>query len=126
MGIDVVPVALGARSYEVRIGSGLIDRAGVEIAPLLRRKKAAIITDETVAAAHLARLSGCTPPAPKSAHFAALFVASPAAGLPRIGAWIIMVRALETIIRIAPSATPPCHLAPTPVNRIFWELFTIS
>ena len=56
MGIDVVPVALGARSYEVRIGSGLIDRAGVEIAPLLRRKKAAIITDETVAAAHLARL----------------------------------------------------------------------
>ncbi|OYU18988.1 MAG: 3-dehydroquinate synthase [Rhodobacteraceae bacterium PARR1] len=56
MGIDVVPVALGARSYEVRIGSGLIDRAGAEIAPLLRRKKAAIITDETVAAAHLARL----------------------------------------------------------------------
>jgi 3-dehydroquinate synthase len=53
---DVVPVALGARSYEVRIGAGLIDRAGVEIAPFLRRKKAAIITDETVAAAHLARL----------------------------------------------------------------------
>jgi len=57
MGIDVVPVALGARSYEVRIGPGLIDRAGAEIAPLLRRKKAAIITDETVAAAHLARLT---------------------------------------------------------------------
>lgn len=56
MGIDVVGVALGARSYEVRIGPGLIDRAGAEIAPLLRRKKAAIITDETVAAAHLARL----------------------------------------------------------------------
>jgi 3-dehydroquinate synthase len=56
MGFDVVPVALGARSYEVRIGAGLIDRAGAEIAPLLRRKKAAIITDETVAAAHLARL----------------------------------------------------------------------
>lgn len=56
MGIDVVPVALGARSYEVRIGAGLIDRAGAEIAPFLRRKKAAIITDETVAAAHLARL----------------------------------------------------------------------
>jgi 3-dehydroquinate synthase len=56
MGIDVVPVALGARSYEVRIGAGLIDRAGAEITPFLRRKKAAIITDETVAAAHLARL----------------------------------------------------------------------
>lgn len=56
MTVDVVPVALGARSYEVRIGAGLIDRAGAEIAPLLKRKKAAIVTDETVAAAHLARL----------------------------------------------------------------------
>ena len=56
MGIDVVPVALGARSYEVRIGHGLIDRAGEEIAPFLKRKKAAIVTDETVAAAHLPRL----------------------------------------------------------------------
>jgi 3-dehydroquinate synthase len=34
MTTDVVPVALGARSYEVRIGSGLIARAGAEIAPL--------------------------------------------------------------------------------------------
>lgn len=56
MTIDVVPVALGARSYEVRIGPGLIDRAGLEIAPLLARKRAAIITDETVAPLHLARL----------------------------------------------------------------------
>ncbi len=54
--VDVVPVALGARSYEVRIGSGLIDRAGAEIAPLLRRKRVAVITDDTVAAHHLMRL----------------------------------------------------------------------
>lgn len=56
MGMDVVPVALGARSYEVRIGAGLLGRAGDEIAPLLRRKRVAVVTDETVAAHHLAAL----------------------------------------------------------------------
>jgi 3-dehydroquinate synthase len=55
-GFDVVPVALGARSYEVRIGAGLIGRAGQEIAPILRRKRVAIVTDETVAPLHLATL----------------------------------------------------------------------
>lgn len=55
-GFDVVPVALGARSYEVRIGAGLIGRAGQEIAPILRRKRVAIVTDETVAPLHLAAL----------------------------------------------------------------------
>ncbi len=54
---DVVRVELGARAYEVRIGAGLIDRAGAHIAPLLRRPKVAVITDETVAAAHLMRLN---------------------------------------------------------------------
>jgi 3-dehydroquinate synthase len=57
MTVTVVPVALGARSYDVRIGPGLIDRAGVEIAPLLRRPRVAIVTDETVAPLHLARLT---------------------------------------------------------------------
>jgi 3-dehydroquinate synthase len=52
-----VAVDLGARSYEVRIGGGLIARAGSEIAPLLRRKRVAIVTDETVAAAHLPALN---------------------------------------------------------------------
>lgn len=49
----VVPVDLGARSYEVRIGPGLLARAGADIAPLLRRKRVAIVTDERVAALHL-------------------------------------------------------------------------
>jgi len=57
MTMDVVPVALGARSYEVRIGEGLISRAGAEIAPLLRRPKVAVVTDDTVAAHHLMNLS---------------------------------------------------------------------
>ena len=51
--MNVVPVMLGARSYEVRIGQGLLQRAGAEIAPLLCRKRVAIVTDETVAAQHL-------------------------------------------------------------------------
>lgn len=53
---DVVPVALGARSYEVRIGPGLIDRAGHDIAPLLRRKRVAVLTESRVADLHLRRL----------------------------------------------------------------------
>ena len=52
-----VPVALGARSYEVRIGPGLIDSAADEIAPLLGRPRVAILTDERVAALHLPRLT---------------------------------------------------------------------
>ena len=55
--MNIVPVDLGDRSYEVRIGPGLIDRAGAEIAPLLRRKRVAVVTDETVAGLHLARLT---------------------------------------------------------------------
>lgn len=53
---DGVRVSLGARSYDVRIGPGLIDRAGVELAPLLRRKRVAILTEDRVAALHLPRL----------------------------------------------------------------------
>ncbi|WP_103333424.1 3-dehydroquinate synthase [Pseudotabrizicola formosa] len=56
MTMDVVPVDLGARSYEVRIGPGLIDAAGAQLLPFLRRRKVAIVTDETVAALHLDRL----------------------------------------------------------------------
>ena len=57
MALNVVPVDLGARSYEVRIGTGLIDTAGDHLTPLLRRPKVAVITDETVASAHLMRLA---------------------------------------------------------------------
>lgn len=50
---QTVAVDLGERSYEVRIGTGLLACAGAEIAPLLRRKRVAVITDETVSALHL-------------------------------------------------------------------------
>jgi 3-dehydroquinate synthase len=52
-----VYVPLGARAYDVRIGAGLIDRAGAEIAPLLARPRVAIVTDETVAPLHLPALT---------------------------------------------------------------------
>ncbi|MEO1910445.1 MAG: 3-dehydroquinate synthase [Paracoccus sp. (in: a-proteobacteria)] len=57
-----VHVPLGDRAYDVRIGAGLIARAGTEIAPLLARPRVVIVTDENVAALHLeplkAALSG--------------------------------------------------------------------
>jgi len=56
MTTEVVHVALGERSYEVRIGCGLIAQAGAEIAPLLRRPRVAVVTDETVGALHLGAL----------------------------------------------------------------------
>ena len=57
MAVDIVDVALGPRSYDVRIGPGLITDVGHQIAPLLHRKKVAVITDETVAAHHLMALA---------------------------------------------------------------------
>jgi len=51
-----VHVALGERAYDVRIGQGLIARAGAEIAPLLQRPQVWIVTEKTVAGLHLAAL----------------------------------------------------------------------
>ncbi|WP_134726575.1 3-dehydroquinate synthase [Paracoccus luteus] len=53
----IVPVDLGARSYQVRIGPGLIAAAPAHLAPLLARPRVAIVTDETVAAVHLPALT---------------------------------------------------------------------
>ncbi|SOC12054.1 3-dehydroquinate synthase [Rhodobacter maris] len=50
---EVVKVELGARAYEVRIGTGLLAQSGAEIAPLLRRPRVAVVADETVAGLHL-------------------------------------------------------------------------
>ncbi|MEM9763752.1 MAG: 3-dehydroquinate synthase [Pseudomonadota bacterium] len=53
---ETIEVSLGARSYEIRIGGGLIAHAGAEIAPLLQRPFTVIVTDENVAAHHLTPL----------------------------------------------------------------------
>lgn len=56
MRFETVSVALPGREYDVLIGPGLVDVAGEKLAPFLRRKRVAILTDETVAKHHLARL----------------------------------------------------------------------
>ena len=48
-----VRVELGARSYDILIGDGLIARAGEEIAARLLGVRAAVVTDANVASAHL-------------------------------------------------------------------------
>jgi len=48
-----VPVALGARAYDIAIGRGLIGDLGKRIAALKPGASAAIVVDETVAAHHL-------------------------------------------------------------------------
>jgi 3-dehydroquinate synthase len=52
----LVHVPLGERAYDILIGSGVIERAGQEIALRLKGRKAAIVTDENVAPLYLAAL----------------------------------------------------------------------
>jgi shikimate kinase/3-dehydroquinate synthase len=51
-----VPVNLAQNSYEVVIGPELLGRAGALMAPVLPGKRVVIVSDEIVAALHLARL----------------------------------------------------------------------
>ncbi len=50
---ETLRVELGDRAYDIRIGAGLIGKAGAEIAPLLARARVAVVSDENVAALHL-------------------------------------------------------------------------
>ena len=54
--VETLRVELGERSYDILVGPGLIERAGAEIRPLLRRHQAVVVTDETVARLHLPTL----------------------------------------------------------------------
>ncbi|MEM9580733.1 MAG: 3-dehydroquinate synthase [Pseudomonadota bacterium] len=69
MTVQTVPVPLGDRAYDVRIGPGLIASAGREIAPLLARPKVAVVTETNVAQAQLQRLlDGLAAAGIKTAH----------------------------------------------------------
>ena len=48
-----VKVGLGDRTYDILIGPGLLSRAGTEISSRLPGTRAAVVTDDNVAAAHL-------------------------------------------------------------------------
>lgn len=53
---EVVRVALGGRSYDILIGSGLLQKAGEHISRVAPGAACAIVTDENVARLHLATL----------------------------------------------------------------------
>src|SRR6266566_1847990 len=54
--IEKLHVDLGDRAYDILIGPRLIERAGAEIAPLLRRRQAVVVSDENVARHYLEAL----------------------------------------------------------------------
>src|SRR5438105_14634724 len=54
--VERLRVELGERGYDILVGPGLIGRAGAEILPLMRRRQAIVVTDETVARHHLGPL----------------------------------------------------------------------
>jgi 3-dehydroquinate synthase len=58
--VQVVPVTLGDRSYEVRIESGLLARAADHLAPFARKRPFVIVTDTNVAP-HAERLRASLP-----------------------------------------------------------------
>ncbi len=53
---QTIHVALGERSYDIVIGAGLVGQAGAHVNAVLPGARAAIVTDENVAAAHLPAL----------------------------------------------------------------------
>ena len=55
-GSETLRVELGDRGYDIRVGPGLIGRAGEHILPLMRRRQAIVVTDDIVARHHLPAL----------------------------------------------------------------------
>ncbi len=55
--IERVDLALGQRSYQILVGSGLIERAGQELGAVLTTKRCFVVTDETVAPRYLPALA---------------------------------------------------------------------
>jgi len=55
--MTIVPVALGERSYEVRIEPGLLDRAGEALAPYATKRPFLVVTDANVAQAQWPRFA---------------------------------------------------------------------
>ncbi len=85
-------VDLGARSYPILIGDGLIRDVGVQVAPLLKRPRTMIVTDSHVAEHYLVSLG--TSLAMENISFSS-FVLEPGegtkswAGLARLTEWLI-------------------------------------
>jgi 3-dehydroquinate synthase len=65
---EPIRVDLGARAYDVRIGAGLLSRAGELIAPLAPSGRVFVVTDRNVARHHLPKLQGALESAGLSEH----------------------------------------------------------
>lgn len=52
-----IAVGLGDRAYEVLVGEGLLDAAGEHMAPFLKRRRTAVVSDEAVWGLHGPRLT---------------------------------------------------------------------
>ncbi|MEM8696793.1 MAG: 3-dehydroquinate synthase [Pseudomonadota bacterium] len=70
--MTVVPVALGDRSYDIRIADGLLDDALDALTPFIARDRLIVVTDETVAALQLPRLEAVLDRAGIAAHVVTL------------------------------------------------------
>lgn len=70
----VIPVALGGRSYEVRIGPGLLEQAAEHAAPFLRKMKVPVVADANAMAAQGHRLARALGDA---GHVVALYTVQP-------------------------------------------------
>ncbi|MBC6441128.1 MAG: 3-dehydroquinate synthase [Rhodospirillales bacterium] len=55
--LETLTVPLGERAYDILVGDGLIDRAAEFMAPVLKRRRVVVVTDEILAKLHLARLT---------------------------------------------------------------------
>ncbi len=53
-GVRSLRVALGERGYDILVGAGLLEHLAEEVGALLRRPKVFVVTEERVAACHLA------------------------------------------------------------------------
>jgi 3-dehydroquinate synthase len=56
MTTETLTVNLAERSYDIHIGPGLIDRAGTLMKPVMRGKRAFVVTDDSVAPLYLDRV----------------------------------------------------------------------
>src|SRR5688500_3159358 len=54
--VETLRVELAERGYDILVGPGLVARAGAAMLPLMQRKQAIVVTDETVARHHLTPL----------------------------------------------------------------------
>ena len=73
----VIPVALAGRGYDVRIGNGLLERAGELASPFLRKTAVPVVADRNAWALHGARLEEGLARARKTA---SVFIVEPGEG----------------------------------------------